>query len=546
MCGVFDRHFPASILHGVFEQVSTADLLTCRLVCKEWLLLAEVLVRELAPTVSDSLSILVKFKHVKHLDLSQVRSNSPALLSCLEKFKELCSVVLPKDAELADQLMAAAFLSRKQVTQVKCDSASLSLVTSLALFPQLTVLDITLPGGMGFVMQSLTSLPNLSCLRLINYQRSHSQDWHHLGQLQWLRELHLELYKLDDEAFFAFEKLPRLEQLSLPNMSGRNVTAAGTEALGRMTSLKSLRLCAATMGAATASVSDALTRLVRLEHLDLDGCDMTKPDVVDAALTLTSLTNLNLMAMADGQTANCSRLANLTNLEHLDLSWNELNEEWIEAASLLPRLHTLRLAWCRTLTDEVLENLTRLTTLRVINMYQCGSATRARMLFLSALPQLTTLQLYRGKLSGQDWSLLGMLTNLEVLCLRACIYDHPEEFLGGIHVLQRLTGLDLCSTPVQPQHLHQLTALPQLHQLDLSCLHCVSDELLEAVGKLRGLRYLDLSRVGVLSAGNDSLARLAEMSSLRKLKCNHPRVVHMHALRYVLTHHLPPLVTPHR
>lgn len=85
--------------------------------------------------------------------------------------------------------------------------------------------------------------------------------------------------------------------------------------------------------------------------------------------------------------------------------------------------------------------------------------------------------------------------------------------LVGDDFLDRIVAVDWTAAEEPDAVIHQLLLLPYVHTLRASGA-AFSDQSLEVVGRLRGLRDLDLSGTGITDAGVGNLGKLKQLQQL--------------------------------
>ena len=154
-------------------------------------------------------------------------------------------------------------------------------------------------------------------------------------------------------------------------------------------------------------------------------------------------------------------LANLTNLEVLDIGGNQLTGTVPASLGSLNNLQELYL-WGNELTGEIPTELGNLTNLQRLDLYE-NQLTGAIPTRLSNLTNLTILDLARNQLTGPIPSELGNLTNLTILDLgkNELTESIPAE-LGHLTGLKELSLRDNRLSGEIPPDLSRLTKLESL------------------------------------------------------------------------------------
>lgn len=280
----------------------------------------------------------------------------------------------------------------------------------------------------------------------------------------------------------------------------------------------------------------SLRGLKDLTALNLAGCNgVSNKGIAAVADILPHLKSLSLRAWSadglrccdgswyeSGMTVGASEarvLGTFSQLVHLDLSWNPVD-------------------------DDVLQVLCSLTNLTGLQVKECGAITDVGMQHIACLPQLAFLNLSNTRVSDEGLMLLGGL-RLESLCLSKCsqISDDGLFWVKRISTIRQL-DVSLCDgvTATGVEQLRELPCLRVLHMSgcrsiapqdvkvlrELKCLEVlnlrdsvwVTDETLHALSGCTALRALNLRNCGkVTDKGLRSLARVTTLGSLNLRGC---------------------------
>ena len=267
------------------------------------------------------------------------------------------------------------------------------------------------------------------------------------------------------------------------------------------------------------NISDisALANLTNLQTLNLSGNSISD---IGALANLTNLTELNLSG--NKIISDISALGNLTNLQTLNLSNNNISD--IGALASLTNLQTLYLSNNNISDISALGGLTNLTELdwsynKNISIGALANLPNLQTLDLSgngiisigelgSLPNLQTLNLSSNNIS--DISALGNLTNLQTLnwSYNKIIYISTLRNLTNLQTLN-LSGNNISDISA----LRSLTNLQTLKTLNLSG-NKISD--ISALANLTNLQTLDLSGNGI-----SDISALESLTNLKTLKTLH-------------------------
>jgi internalin A len=267
------------------------------------------------------------------------------------------------------------------------------------------------------------------------------------------------------------------------------------------------------------NISDisALANLTNLQTLNLSGNSISD---IGALANLTNLTELNLSG--NKIISDISALRNLTNLQTLNLSNNNISD--IGALASLTNLQTLYLSNNNISDISALGGLTNLTELdwsynKNISIGALANLPNLQTLDLSgngiisigelgSLPNLQTLNLSSNNIS--DISALGNLTNLQTL-------NWSYNKIIYISTLRNLTNLQTLN--LSGNNISDISALRSLTNLQtLKTLHLSGNKIsdISALANLTNLQTLDLSGNGI-----SDISALESLTNLKTLKTLH-------------------------
>ena len=230
----------------------------------------------------------------------------------------------------------------------------------------------------------------------------------------------------------------------------------------------------------------------------------------DKPITIEILNNekkLDLSEKGLSNISDISALANLTNLQTLNLSGNSISD--IGALANLTNLTELNLSGNKIISDiSALGNLTNLQTLNLSNN---------NISDIGALASLTNLQtLYLSNNNISDISALGGLTNLTELD-----WSYNKNIsIGALANLPNLQTLDLSGNGIIS--IGELGSLPNLQTLNLSY-NNISD-----ISALRGLT--NLTELDWSYNKNISIGALANLTNLQTLNLSGNNISDISAL----------------
>ncbi|HEX5052685.1 MAG TPA: hypothetical protein VFZ65_12990 [Planctomycetota bacterium] len=292
-------------------------------------------------------------------------------------------------------------------------------------------------------------------------------------------------------------------------------------------------------------------RLERLTVVSLGDVSSSPTDrVFEIAASLTGLRQLHLIKPIAITGNGIERLRDLPMLESLALASTTLTPQSFEAFPRLPSLRVLDLSYTGGLDDDAMRAVARCPGLRQLSIPGCKDITAEGLALVAHLTGLETLEARQLKCSF-DALRIDRLTRLEVLdsadaAFSAVFVDRLPPSLteltlsgtalddDGCRVLRerlpRLRSLRVGSTGIGDRGIAELSALPDLGELDLGrCPNLTAaclDELAHSdricrlgLGGLSWLRLADVQRLmarGIDVDASGSGARVeAEIAPLR-------------------------------
>ena len=235
----------------------------------------------------------------------------------------------------------------------------------------------------------------------------------------------------------------------------------------------------------TGAIPAELGNLTNLEGLYLSGNQLTG----EIPAELGSLPSLEVLDLRTNQLTGAipAELGYLTNLEGLWLASNQLTGAIPAELGDLTNVEVLRLA-SNQLTGEIPAELGNLTNLELLSLYR-NQLTGEIPAELGDLTNLKGLSLYRNQLTGEIPAELGDLSNLEYLYLfnNQLTGEIPAE-LGNLTNLTHLYLYDNQLTGEIPAELGNLTNLEVLSLYD----NQLTGEIPAELGDLTNLTELQL------------------------------------------------------
>jgi len=199
------------------------------------------------------------------------------------------------------------------------------------------------------------------------------------------------------------------------------------------------------------------------------------------------------------------------NLKKLVISGCDLDDAGVSAISEINNLEWLDLSFNTDLTDACFLSLSKLTRLRVLNMYACASDTsRMTSSGLSHIKHLKLRDLNIGACGLDDAAVavIGQLDSLQVLDIDGDITDAGISHLKGLH---RITKLKIRG--VTDAGVAYLSKLDKLCELDICRWKGITDAGLSQIKHLR-LQQLDVAGCGLDDAALSVLGGIERLQVL--------------------------------
>ncbi|CAL9088894.1 unnamed protein product, partial [Musa acuminata var. zebrina] len=232
-------------------------------------------------------------------------------------------------------------------------------------------------------------------------------------------------------------------------------------------------------------------------------------------------------------------IGNLTNLEYLNLSYNNITGAIPIAIGDLINLESLIL-WENKISGQIPETIGNLTNLKYLDLSD-NNITGAIPMAIGDLINLESLILWENKISGQIPETIGNLQNIRWLYLSDNFFSGqiPETFnrlynlqmlyvsrnhltklvSGTLNKLCNLSSIDLSFNPIGGELTDLIDALPDCNQgasLDIYIrANNLSGIVPSSIGQLSALRELDIS--SNFLEGNITEAHFSKLTNLEHL-----------------------------
>jgi Leucine-rich repeat (LRR) protein len=340
----------------------------------------------------------------------------------------------------------------------------------------------------------------------------------YITHLTGLKRLALEASPVSDADLQHITSLRSLEYLSLPD----RITDAGLAHVAGLTCLKGLYLTGG-----KSRISDEglrhISRISSLEELYLGGEYMT-----DAGLEhLKKLPKLEYLCLYGSRftDAGCVYIKEMPSLRILSFHENlsRISDAGLVHIAQMPRLEILCLHGMKNITDEGIANLTKMSSLRMLNIAS-SQVTDRGLEYLSQIKTLECLELPQDQKGITDKGLeyLSRLSNLKDLSISRVIFVDPKmnkeyytdkglEYLSRCSELEELNIGSIGVTDAGMEHIAKLTGLKSL---GLFGCDNVTDSGFAKLTALKSLESLTAFNDNVTITG---LNRLGSLSSLKRL-----------------------------
>ncbi len=346
----------------------------------------------------------------------------------------------------------------------------------------------------------------------------------HLAQLPRLKYLLLWGKSFTNDGFRHLKNIPNIENLNLGFL--HQTTDAGLAHIAEIPQVKDLSFYW------SENITDeglsCLKKLPQLRTLDVSHAKVTDVGMIHLkAIPTLEVVKLPHTGVTDKGLQYLSELPRLRELDAPRARYNDPNmdkggytDEGIKALSKCPLLEHLSVGGAG-LTDEGIRHIARLT--RMNSLYICGSArvTDASLRELAGLRSLEILDISNCRLTISGVNAFKSLTNLRTLNLDDVIQDNSGLDLSGLANLRELSfqlnrrrvDKAIVSDSFQERDIAAMGRLTGLRRLQIS--HEGATDA--ALKSLTGLKHLERLSIGGDGLTDDGLACLAELPQLNSL-----------------------------
>lgn len=232
-----------------------------------------------------------------------------------------------------------------------------------------------------------------------------------LASLTELRSLNLSHTMTSDKGLAVVAKLPRLKELAVRYTLVENVVAPPE------VEILSLEGC---------SIGDdaieKLAGLTKLHQLDLSYTEVTDAGIAHLTkLPALKFLDLNATELSDDA---LKEIAQITSLDHLRLNYGRFTDKGVQMLSSLKNLVTLEMARTRV-TDESMPALASLSQLRRLNLDYTNVSDKGLEILVKGVPGLEMLRLDSANLTDASIDSLASLKSLKDLNLYHTLITNP-------------------------------------------------------------------------------------------------------------------------
>lgn len=314
----------------------------------------------------------------------------------------------------------------------------------------------------------------------------------------------------------ALEGISALASCSKLTSLNVNATSLNDGSLAEVARIKSLRLLHLGGTPITDEGLLPLASLPSLETLTLDGCAEIRGRTLSSLTQLATLKQLNLRNVRLN-TEHIPVIGRFISLELLALDGMAgIDDDALASFSNLPRLRTLML-YGTNVTGTGFATMKRSEELQQLNLGSRAPVTNEGLQAIAAaFPKLAELSLGDGGTWDADGlKALASLDQLKQLFAQGAdgCGDKELEVISGF---KQLDSLSLPNAQANGASLGRLSSLKLLTALDLSGAATVGDGAIPALGRLRGLRSLQLRGTAITESGVEALKKQLPNASIAR------------------------------
>ena len=266
---------------------------------------------------------------------------------------------------------------------------------------------------------------------------------------------------------------------------------------------------------------EKLSKIRSLKKVGLSGCSLRIKNIVkiDSCESITHLdlgwNRFDFNTNQSQEDILINQLAQLKNLEHLDLRFNKLRYNEFKGFGNLTKLTYLNLAWCEA-GDVIMKEIGKLINLRFLDV-ELSHLTDRELDNLKPLKNLEYLSLKYNYINSEDVSCFRSLKKL--VHLNVCRNKIGSSAIQAIASMEHLTHLDISANKVSSDGFKSITKLTKLRLLDAHHTN-LNDGNLSDIDSLINLKVLNLSANNFTRKGLRKLQSLPRLEELTLYSCN--------------------------
>jgi hypothetical protein len=402
----------------------------------------------------DTLGVLCQSLQLDSLQLGHCKITNEGL-GCLTSQRSLRVLGLEFCQRITDLRPLAELTKMRKLVLEGCTGLSDQRLRPLSTLRHLQELDLTIQG----LSEECLSVVPWASMRLLYVEFEMSdRGLKLLSPLAFLP--HFSICKtVSDAGLRALSRLTKVQALDLSQCL--QVSDKGLSTLASLVSLRTLNLKHV---AVTDSSLKALSSLTLLTSLDLSGCDLITTGGLWALQTLEALRTLDL--------SGCTRvslvLSDLPPLPALrQLGLRQVRIQKLRPQLLTQSLESVDLSWCSALSISDLRSMAGRSRLAVLRLSRCGSIRSSCLKQLSSLLSLRDLDLsHNAQVKAKHARALAALP-LETLNLRDCA-SVGDDSLEPLSACSTLTNINVSDCDLITDAGLQCFRMHSLRKLDIS------------------------------------------------------------------------------
>lgn len=253
-----------------------------------------------------------------------------------------------------------------------------------------------------------------------------------------------------------------------------------------------------------------LGKFTKLTRVILDGTKVDSSSF-DQLAEILNLEYLDI-SRSSPSAEDFEKLKPLKRLKFLQLLKATLSAEGLKVLSGYPALEQIRCGQTRV-GDEELQYLSELKTLKAIDLSDCNRVTIVGLEALSHCPNLSFLKVWGDSINDEAMRFVAKMKSLKVLGLNdSNVTDEGFKALANLN----LKEIHLFRTSIGDETLRVIAGMPSVVKLNLRDTR-ISDQGIEYLTSLKNLEKLDLSECnspGITDAAGGSFAKFNGLKEL--------------------------------